>query len=304
MRFGGVRPSLMPTGTPRWTLAVRTGLALGVVLWSLAVSGAPPAHFYFVQITDTHWGARDGVSLTRKVAEAINQLPHRIEFVVHTGDLFADSLGDPAVVRESLKAMKAIKVPVFYVPGNHDILPADEETMAALYRRHFGALSSRTDVQGVVCLFFYSEPLIGRFSVSGYDPLAWLETQFKQAGGKPVILFQHAPSVGSFLDSGDPAETEPDSYRAWETLVRRYPALRAVIAGHVHRDELHWLGGVPIYVSAPVARFWDRQPSFRVYDYWDGKLGYTTIYLQGGGKASARKPAPDSPSKEVRSGKE
>lgn len=295
MRFASVRSF-------RW---VSWGLALALLVWSFAALGAPPTHFYFVQITDTHWGARDGVSLTRKAAEAINQLPQKIEFVVHTGDLFADTIGDPAVVRDSLKAMKAIKAPVFYLPGNHDILAADEEATAALYRRHFGSFSSRTEVQGVVCLFFFSEPLIGRFSVSGYDPLAWLETQFKQAGGKPVILFQHAPSVGAFLDSGDFSESgPPDAYRAWEAMVRRYPALRGIVAGHVHRDELHWMGNVPVYVGAPVARFWDRQPSFRVYDYWDGKLGYSTIYLAGSGKAAAGKAAHDAPTKEVRSGKE
>lgn len=294
----------MPPAAYRLTVVLRQTLALGIALWSLAAAGAPPAHFYFVQITDSHWGARDGVALTRKAVEAINQLPQKIEFVVHTGDLFADTIDDPAVVQEGLKAMKAIKAPVFYVPGNHDIQQADAAATAALYRRHFGPFCSRTEVQGVVCLFFYSDPLIGSFTVPACDPLAWLETQLGQAGGKPVIIFQHAPSVGRFLDSGDPAEPVPDTYRPWESLVRRYPALRAIVAGHIHRDELRWLGAVPVYVSAPLARFWDRQPSFRVYDYWDGRLGYSTVYLQGGLKAAPRKAAVDSPKKEVRSGKE
>jgi hypothetical protein len=285
----------MPIRAAQLRVVFQKALALGVALWSLAVAGAPPSRFYFVQITDTHWGARDGVALTRRAAEAINALPQKIEFVVHTGDLFADAIGDPELVQEA---------PVFYLPGNHDILQTDVAATAALYRRHFGGVSSRTEVQGVVCLFFYSEPLIGGFSAPDYDPLAWLTDQFKQAGGSPVILFQHAPSVGAFLDSGDESEPDPDTHRAWAALVRRYPALCGIIAGHIHRDELHWFGNVPVYVGSSVARFWDRQPSFRVYDYWGGKLGYTTVYLQGGGRKPAAQTRTSPPKKDARFGKE
>jgi hypothetical protein len=54
-----------------------------------------------------------------------------------------------------------------------------------------------------------------------------------------------------------------------------------VIAGHFHRDELHWVGDVPLFVCAPLAGYWGRQGSYRIYEYKDGRLGYRTQYLEG-----------------------
>ena len=269
--------------SPTWSGAIfcrRWCALLFVSLAALSAFAAPPTHFYFVQITDTHWGARDGAALTRRAVEAINQLPFKIEFVVHTGDMLADSIGTETVVQDGQDAMKALTVPVYYVPGNHDILESDLPATVALYRKYFGPLSRQVEVQGVACLFFYSEPLAGGFRVRGYDPLAWLEDNLKQAGDKPVLLFQHSPSVGNLFDKRDASGWEAATRKAWEALVKGKASLKAIIAGHLHRDELHWVGQIPLYISAPMARFWDRQPSFRVYEYWDGKLGYTTMYLE------------------------
>ncbi len=253
-----------------------------VMMAALSAAAAPPTHFYFVQITDTHWGARDGAALTRRAVEAINQLPYKIEFVVHTGDMLADAIGNESVVQDGLDAMKSLTAPVYYVPGNHDILRGDLASTVALYKKYFGTLSRRAEVQGVVCLFFYSEPLAGGFRVRGYDALGWLEENLKQAGDKPVLLFQHSPSIGNALDKREPPEWDEETRQAWEELVKGKVSLKAIVAGHLHRDELHWVGRIPLYVSAPMARFWDRQPSFRVYEYWDGKLAYWTEYLEDG----------------------
>ena len=266
-------------------LMVRSSRWLLVCLASLVFRigyGAEPTHFRFVQITDTHWGARDGAALTRRAVEAINQLPFKIEFVVHTGDMLADAIDNESVVKDGLDAMKSLTAPVFYVPGNHDILKDDLAGTAALYKKYFGPLSRRAEVQGVVCLFFYSEPLVNGFRVRGYDALGWLEENLKQAGEKPILLFQHSPSVGTLLDKHEAPEGAAGTREAWEALVKGKGSLKAIVAGHLHRDELHWVGQIPLYVSAPMARFWDRQPSFRVYEYWDGKLSYWTEYLEDG----------------------
>jgi len=46
------------------------------------------------------------------------------EFVVVAGDVFEDNHLDPRVVSQSLEAMRAIGVPVYLLPGNHDPLDA------------------------------------------------------------------------------------------------------------------------------------------------------------------------------------
>jgi len=261
-------------------------LRLSVLLALILIGGAclptrseTTSHFFFVQITDTHWGTRNGLASTRKAVEAINELPIKLAFVAHTGDITADTIGDSNVVNEGLAVMKKLSAPVYYVPGNHDILKSDARRTAKLYRQSFGALSTRVEVEGVVCLFFYSEPMSSDLRIGGYDARSWLNENLEAAGRKPVLLFQHIPAVHDVHGPG--GETAwTDSYSpAWLRLFEKNPQIKAVVAGHFHRDELHWVGGTPVYVSSSVADFWGRQPSFRVYEYNDGRLGYWTVYL-------------------------
>lgn len=252
-------------------------LALALVVAALAARAED--RFFFVQITDTHWGSREGLALTRRAIDAINEIPLKFEFIVHTGDVTADAIADSNVVAQGLALMKRLPAPVYYVPGNHDILRADAAKTAKLFKHHFGALSRRVEVAGVVCLFFYSEPLTSDYRLDGYDAKAWLDENLKAAGRKPVLLFQHIPSAYD-VRGHDGENAWADSYGpAWFRFFERNPQVKAVVAGHFHRDELHWVGTTPVYVASSIADFWGRQPSFRVYEYRDGRLGYWTVYL-------------------------
>src|SRR3954451_8613989 len=56
------------------------------------------------------------------------------EFVVVAGDVFEHNQLDPQVVAQSLEAMRAITVPVYLLPGNHDPLDAGSVYTSALFR--------------------------------------------------------------------------------------------------------------------------------------------------------------------------
>lgn len=56
------------------------------------------------------------------------------EFVVVAGDVFEDNQLAPRVVSQSLEAMRAIGVPVYLLPGNHDPLDASSIYTSALFR--------------------------------------------------------------------------------------------------------------------------------------------------------------------------
>jgi UDP-2,3-diacylglucosamine pyrophosphatase LpxH len=66
--------------------------------------------------------------------------------------------------------------------------------------------------------------------------------------------------------------------RRWNALVNDHH-VSDVLAGHFHRDELHWTGDVPIYVAEPLAGYYNRQGAFRIYTWEDGHLSYNTVYL-------------------------
>ena len=234
---------------------------------------------FFVQITDTHFGAPRHYSIAEKMVDQINRLPFAIQCVVHTGDIMADNIEDQGAVDRSRWIMQKLKVPIRYLPGNHDIDPENLDATHKAYLEKFGGLVSRAEYQGVVFLLIYTEPLRSGVAIEGYQPLSELEAHLKNSRGKPVIVFHHAPCVGSFYNNERHRGWKKEIREEWVRLLNTY-GVKAVIAGHFHGDEHHWLGRVPLYISSAMAPYWGRQPTFRIYEYRNGKISYRTQYLE------------------------
>jgi len=253
------------------------------------VAPAPAAttgegHFYFVQITDLHWGARDGVSLTRRAVEAINTLPVVPSFVAVTGDLFSDSIRNDQVVKEGLAAVKGLKPPVYFIPGNHDITKTDAATTTQAFELLFGPVNRKAEVNGVVCLFVCTEPTDAGTHRPGEIQRDWISKNIG-SGRKPVLVFMHRPPLRDMLTGSDGEVSWDDKVDSrWVRLFETRPEIKAVFAGHWHRDELGWVGATPVYVCPAVARFWDRKPAFRLYEYDHGRVSYWTLFPEDVGK--------------------
>ncbi|MCV7104427.1 metallophosphoesterase family protein [Mycolicibacterium chitae] len=58
---------------------------------------------------------------------------HGAEFVVVAGDVFEHNHLEPEVIGKSLEAMRAIGIPVYLLPGNHDPLDASSVYTSALF---------------------------------------------------------------------------------------------------------------------------------------------------------------------------
>lgn len=87
---------------------------------------------------------RDAVAGLRAVAAESGA-----EFVVVAGDVFEDNQLDPRVVSQSLEAMRAIGVPVYLLPGNHDPLDAASVYTSALFLAECPANVTVLDRAGV-----------------------------------------------------------------------------------------------------------------------------------------------------------
>src|SRR5205085_3520997 len=89
----------------------------------------PQKDFYFLQLSDTHWGfsgpANPEAELTlRSTIAAINGVSTRPDFIVFTGDL-TQITDDPVVRRRRLREFKTIVgelevKQVRFIPGEHD----------------------------------------------------------------------------------------------------------------------------------------------------------------------------------------
>ena len=239
--------------------------------------------FSFVQLTDLHIsGGTDHVQRATRAIEAINALPITVEFVLVTGDLVNNNLKDTNVVGRVTRLLAQLHVPVHVIPGNHDILADHWMETTNAYISAFGPLNTNFICHGVLFLTLCDETLHDQRTAAAHpdvDPMGWLEQQLQAAGDQPVIVVNHRPCVDDFHHNAfRPGWSEPFRQR-WIELLNRYH-VRAEITGHYHRDELYWLGHVPLYVAAPLAGYYGRQGSFRIYTWRDGHLSYRTIYLE------------------------
>ncbi len=255
-------------------------ICLGISILTSILLADDPIHF--VQITDLHIsGGTDHVQRATRAIEAINALPMPVEFVLVTGDLVNNNLDDTNIVARVTRLLSQIHAPVHVIPGNHDTLQSRWSETTNAYVRAFGPLCTNFTCHGVVFLLLCDETLHDpRIAAAhpDYNPLGWLENQLQAASNQPVIVVNHRPCVEDFHNNEFRPGWSQGTRERWINLLNQYH-VRAEICGHFHRDELYWLGNVPLYVSAPLAGYYGRQGSFRIYTWQDGHLSYRTVYL-------------------------
>jgi len=193
--------------------------------------------------------------------------------------MVTNNIEDEKIVDSGLTILKECSVPIHYIAGNHDILPWRVDSTHQAYIKKFGGLISQAEYENVVFIFVFTEPLRKSYTIEGYRPLEQLEEYLEKSEGKPVIVFHHSPTVDDFYKNSFHNSWKPEVREKWVQLINGYN-VKAVIAGHFHRDEHHWLGDVPLYVSASISGYWGRQASFRIFEYRNGKIGYRTQYIE------------------------
>lgn len=221
---------------------------------------------YFVQITDTRFGEPRSEEVLKKIIKAVNNPPMEIECVIHAGDITQEKMEDSTVVRRIIELFGEFEMPVYFVPGNHDIFGKRYFETKQTYIKHFGSLSSVYEHNSLVFLLLFTEPLARGYKDESFDPLYELEANLRQVAGKSVIVCHHAPCVDDFYSNRMHPGWKEDIRKKWIELLNEYK-VKAALAGHLHRDGYHWPGDVPLYVCSPVSAHWGRQPTFRIYEY-------------------------------------
>lgn len=251
-----------------------------LILFSLFLPAIVSAsEFYFVQLTDTHWSIQGHAKRLKKAVKMINQLPMDIDFTVITGDIASDNLLNAAFISNHLKIIAELDMPVYTQPGNHDILSRQLSACIDTWTNYFHPLSFSITHKDTRLIFLFAENIREKYLIPGYTPLDWLEKELSAAPGIPVILFQHSPPVMDFYNNNMHQDWPQEYLQRFSLIIQEHP-VKALICGHFHRDELHWTGPVPVFVSSSIAGFWGRQASFRIWHYQDGRLSYRTVYIE------------------------
>lgn len=212
---------------------------------ALGSSSAPAAmaqsdykDFFFVQLSDTHWGftgdANPDAKVTLKKAVAtVNALPVQPEFVVFTGDL-THTTDDPVERRRRMAEFKTIvsdlKVKtVRFMPGEHDA----SLDRGAAYRENFGDTHYTFDHKGVhfIALDNVSDP----GAKIGDEQLAWLQADLTSRDKKsPIVVLTHRP-LFDLAPKWDWATR--DGAKAIELLMPFENV--TVFYGHIHQEHHH-----------------------------------------------------------------
>jgi hypothetical protein len=208
-----------------------------------ASSGTPYDDFFFVQLSDSHWGFEgppnpDARGTLKKAVAAVNSLEEAPDFIMFTGDL-THTTDDPQERRRRLAEFKSIiaglKVQnVHFMPGEHD---------AALdygkaYQEFFGKTHYTFDHKNVhfIVLDNVSDPA----ARLGEEQLAWLASDLKQQ--KPdarIVVFTHRP-LFDLYPQWDWATR--DGAQAIDLLMPH--ANVTVFYGHIHQEHHSMTGHI------------------------------------------------------------
>jgi len=212
------------------------------VVFSSALPGVARAadadEFYFLQLSDTHWGFEgppnpDAKGTLRKAVASVNQLSYKPDFIVFTGDL-THTTDNPVERRRRLAEFKQIvselKVKnIRYMPGEHD---ASLDNGKA-FKEFFGATNYTFDHKGVhfIVLDNVSDPR----ATIGDEQLAWLAADLKrQRNDAPIVVFTHRP-LFDLMPQWDWATR--DGAKAIELLMPYQNV--TVFYGHIHQEHHH-----------------------------------------------------------------
>jgi hypothetical protein len=237
-----------------WTLA--GGVPLSAGLEASAAAAGKTAPFSFVQISDSHIGFSkpfqpDARVTYREAVARIAALPTRPAFILHTGDV--SQLSKDSEFDDADQIIKAAGLPVFHVPGEHDVL--DEGGGQAFLARYGkgskGAGWSSFDHSGVhfVALVNVVNLKAGGMGSLGADQLAWLKDDLVRYGSStPVVVFTHIPLWAVYPDWGWGTD---DAAQALGYL-RRFGSV-TVLNGHIHQVQQKVEGHVAFYTARSTA---------------------------------------------------
>ncbi|MES2151940.1 MAG: metallophosphoesterase [Pseudomonadota bacterium] len=212
-------------------------------LYSHALAATPYDDFYFVQLSDSHWGYQgdanpDAANTLTKAVAAVNALATPPDFVFFTGDL-THTTDDPAERRRRLAGFREIvsgltNKNVRFIPGEHDAA-LDH---GAAFREMFGPSFYSFDHKGVhfIALDNVSDP----GARIGAEQLAWLA---KDLGGQAkearIVVLTHRP-LFDLAPKWDWATRDGEQAMA---LLMPYPNV-TVFYGHIHQEHHHSTGHI------------------------------------------------------------
>jgi UDP-2,3-diacylglucosamine pyrophosphatase LpxH len=222
------------------------------------------SNFTFISLTDLHIGDPRGFfknpkeflfnSGLNKIIDEINyQNP---DFTVITGDLTFGQLYPFEYYFEYQKLNKYLKkfeVPVYLIPGNHDLYNQFGQDGLKFWEKYFGNTYYSLNYNGTTLLFLNSYDWSKRdrtaFSLLAYNwggslgntQLEWIGEKLNNSGKNSKIIFlHHNPLLETNKESL--FRKEYQNREDLIELIEKYD-VEFVFAGHIHRNDFQIVNG-------------------------------------------------------------
>lgn len=251
-----------------------------LILTLLPADAQESKPWFFIQLTDTQFGMFDSnkgfakeTELYEKAVAGINRL--KPDFVVITGDLVNDQKNRSQVAEfKRITANINKDIPVYYLPGNHDIGQSPTQKEIDMFISDYGAdRFSFTHKKGLFiglnsCIIKSNTPVLEE------EQLTWLKNELSKGNKvEHIILFTHYPF---FINSYD----EPETYSniAVETRSRYLKILKennvdVVFAGHLHNNASAKYGEMDMITTNASGKPLGTDPSgFRIVKVYSNRI--------------------------------
>ena len=209
----------------------------------VAHPGSAYDDFYFVQMSDVHWGFEgppnpDAKGTLPKAVAAVNSLERQPDFIVFTGDL-THTTDDPRERRKRMAEFRdmvsELRVQsVHFMPGEHDA----SLDRGKAFQEFFGPTHYTFDHKGVhfIVLDNVSDPA----ALIGDAQLEWLAADLGQLPrDAKIVVLTHRP-LFDLYPQWDWATR--DGAKAVELLLPHPNA--TVFYGHIHQEHHHMTGRI------------------------------------------------------------
>ena len=198
---------------------------------------APASGFAFVQISDSHIGFHgdanpDPNGTLTAALQRITTLPQKPAMIVHTGDV--SHLAKPEQFDAAEQMMKIAKLPVHYIPGEHDTLVDDGKPFFARFNPDVKTGGWYSFDQGGVHFVALVNVVGLQANGQGHlgdEQIEWLEKDLNgRTTSTPIVVMAHMPMWSLYPQWGWGTD---DADKAIAYL-KRFGSV-TVLNGHIHQ---------------------------------------------------------------------
>jgi hypothetical protein len=235
------------------------GLTSSIGLGSAHAAPAPGSKagsFTFLQVSDSHIGFNkppnaDARATFREAIAKVKALPVQPDFIVHTGDV--SQLSRDEEFDDADQILKEAGLPVFFVPGEHDMLDPDggKAFLDRFGKGTHGAGWYSFDHKGVhfVALVNVADLKPGGMGNLGTEQFKWLKADLAhRSSSTPIVVFAHIPLWTVYADWGWGTDDSAEALK----LLARFGSV-TVLNGHIHQITQKVEGHIAFHTARSTA---------------------------------------------------